>query len=168
MFKFIIKIQPLGLMYGSAGAFLSPENLVGRSGAKFPPEAATLSGLFLSEGKSQPEEWEDLRQNLHVTGPFWASCERPGDEEYFYVPIPRHKIFSQHENGEDQADEWQICSHQWKRASEQDSEDNSERTQTAQSNESEYAWQRIDYWHDSPEDMLAAKANGALAKSPWT
>jgi len=48
MFKYLISISPLGLMYGSAGAFLSPENLVGRSGAKFPPDAATLSGLMFS------------------------------------------------------------------------------------------------------------------------
>jgi CRISPR-associated protein Cmr3 len=163
MFKFIIKIQPLGLMYGSAGAFLSPENLVGRSGAKFPPEAATLSGLFLSTSKSDHETWEDLRQNLHVTGPFWASCEKPGDEEYFYVPIPRHKIIRKDENGEDLADEWQMHANQWRRAS----EENDECPQNAKVVESEYTWQRIDYWHDSPKDMLAAKANGALAKSPW-
>ena len=36
-FQYLIKISPLGFMYGSAGGFLSPENLVGRAGAKFPP-----------------------------------------------------------------------------------------------------------------------------------
>ncbi|NJR66897.1 MAG: CRISPR-associated protein Cmr3, partial [Leptolyngbyaceae cyanobacterium CRU_2_3] len=46
MFRYLIAIEPLGLLYGSAGKFLSPENLVGRSGNSFPPSAATLSGLF--------------------------------------------------------------------------------------------------------------------------
>lgn len=161
MFKYIIKIQPLGLMYGSAGAFLSPENLVGLSGRKFPPDAATLSGLFLSAGKSQPEVWEELRQNLHVAGPFWAICEKPGDEEYFYVPLPRHKVFGKDENGKDCADEWQLSTGKWKRVSEQ----NSELPEEAKLGESEYSWQRIDCWDDSPQDMLDQK--GTLAKSPW-
>lgn len=162
MFKYIIKIQPLGLMYGSTGAFLAPENLVGLSGAKFPPEAATLSGLFLSANKSNSEVWEDLRQNLHVAGPFWATCEKPGDEEYFYVPMPRHKIIGKDENGEDCADEWQLHMDKWRRAS----DSNSEHSQETKSIESDYAWQRIDYWNDSPQEMLAA--NCSLAKSPWT
>ncbi len=161
MFKYIIKIQPLGLMYGSAGAFLSPENLVGLSGGKFPPEAATLSGLFLSASKTQPKGWEELRQNLHIAGPFWAICNKPGDEEYFYVPLPRHKIFCKDENGEDRADEWQLLTDKWKRASEQ----NSELPEEAKIGESDYTWQRIDYWDDSPIDMLAKK--GALEKPPW-
>jgi CRISPR-associated protein Cmr3 len=37
MFKYLISIEPLGLLYGSAGGFLSPESLVGRSGESFPP-----------------------------------------------------------------------------------------------------------------------------------
>ena len=51
MFNYLILIHPLGFMYGSAGGFLSPENLVGRSGSKFPPEATTLAGLFLLQIK---------------------------------------------------------------------------------------------------------------------
>jgi CRISPR-associated protein Cmr3 len=162
MFKYLIKIQPLGLMYGSAGAFLSPENLVGLSGRKFPPDAATLSGLFLSTGKSQPDVWEELRQNLHVAGPFWTICEKPGDGEYFYVPLSRHKILGKDGNGEDRADEWQLIAGKWERASEQNSESPEEETKIG---ESDYTWQRIDYWDDSPQDMLAKK--GSLEKSPW-
>lgn len=86
MFKYLITISPLGFMYGSSGGFLSPENLVGRSGAKFPPEAATLSGLFFSTNKVKsyisPKELSD---NLFVAGPFWAKSDDP---EYFYLPIP--------------------------------------------------------------------------------
>ena len=55
MFKYLIRVHPLGMLYGSAGAFLSPENLVGRSGAKFPPEASTLAGLFFSENFGDKE-----------------------------------------------------------------------------------------------------------------
>ena len=88
MFKFLVQIIPLGLMYGSSGAFLSPENLVGQSGAKFPPESATVSGLFFSVNKS--EHFIDpivLRNELHVAGPFWSDIDDP---EYFYVPVPKH------------------------------------------------------------------------------
>lgn len=31
-FQYLIIIKPLGFLYGSAGRFLSPDNLVGRSG----------------------------------------------------------------------------------------------------------------------------------------
>lgn len=167
MFKFLIKIQPLGLMYASTGGFLSPENLVGRSGAKFPPDAATLSGLIFSSNKSDPKVVEDLRYNLRVAGSFWAKCEKPGDEQFFYVPMPRHKII-----GEDDADEWQMKSGQWKLASEPDDqelnkESESESQWQAKKVESEYFWQRIDYWDDLPADTLFAKDRGAVAKTPW-
>lgn len=161
MFKFLIKIQPLGLMYASAGAFLSPENLVGQSGVKFPPEAATLSGLILSAHKSQPEKLEDLRYNLRVAGPFWAKCEKPGDEQFFYVPVPRHKII-----GEDDVDEWQMKSGKWTLASEP--EDNElDKESESKKVEPEYFWQRIDCWEDSPADILFNKDEGTVAKTPW-
>ena len=161
MFRYIIKIQPLGLMYGSAGAFLSPENLVGLSGRKFPPDAAALSGLLLSSSKSQPKVWEDLRQNLYVAGPFWARCKKPGDEEYFYVPLPRHKIIGKDKDGEECADQWQLISGKWERISQQ----SPELSEEDKLGESDYAWQRIDYWHESAQDMLGKKS--VLEKSPW-
>nr|MBA3922704.1 CRISPR-associated protein [Nostocaceae cyanobacterium] len=101
MFKYIIYITPLGMMYGSAGAFLSPENLVGRSGAKFPPEAATLSGLIFSINKINQEKLpkheqqklqQELSDNLYVAGPFWTTNDN--DKQNFYVPIPWSKIIS--------------------------------------------------------------------------
>ncbi|UBF29631.1 type III-B CRISPR module-associated protein Cmr3 [Kovacikia minuta CCNUW1] len=79
MFQYLIVIEPLGLLYGSAGRFLSPENLVGRSGISFPPSAATLSGLFAATYSS-----EDL-QSLQLAGPFWGKGE---DVQNFYVPTP--------------------------------------------------------------------------------
>ncbi len=78
-FSHIIVIKPLGFLYGSAGKFLSPENLVGRSGTSFPPSAATLSGIFAA---SLPP---DKIKNLQLAGPFWAWSHNP---QNFYVPTP--------------------------------------------------------------------------------
>jgi CRISPR-associated protein Cmr3 len=79
-FKYLIQIEPLGLLYGSAGRFLSPDNLVGRSGTSFPPSAATVSGLFAaSHGNAGV-------QDLQLAGPFWAQADQP---QNFCVPIPQ-------------------------------------------------------------------------------
>ncbi|WP_041934061.1 type III-B CRISPR module-associated Cmr3 family protein [Gloeothece verrucosa] len=82
MFSYLIMIEPLGFLYGSSGRFLSPENLVGRSGTNFPPSAATFSGLFAAEYGN------DAIQNLLVAGPFWGNTEKVGSEQNFYVPTP--------------------------------------------------------------------------------
>lgn len=78
-FSHLVIIQPLGLLYGSAGRFLSPENLVGRSGSSFPPSAATLSGIFAAELGG------DNIKSLQLAGPFWAWSRNP---QNFYVPAP--------------------------------------------------------------------------------
>ena len=81
-FSYLITLTPLGLLYGSTGRFLSPENLVGRSGAHFPPSAATLSGIFAAQlAESQPDQLKDL----YVAGPFWSWQSNPQD---FCVPTP--------------------------------------------------------------------------------
>lgn len=83
MFQYLIVIEPLGFLYGSAGRFLSPENLVGRSGTSFPPSAAALSGLFAAvEGKTKMHQ-----DDFYLAGPFWANSETP---ENIYVPTPFH------------------------------------------------------------------------------
>jgi CRISPR-associated protein Cmr3 len=46
-FTHLLQITPLGLLYGSAGGFLSPENLVGRSGNKFPPNSGHWFSLII-------------------------------------------------------------------------------------------------------------------------
>ncbi len=155
MFKYIIYMTPLGMMYGSAGAFLSPENLVGRSGAKFPPEAATLSGLIFSINKisqeSLPKEERDklqkkLREYLFVAGPFWTN--REDDRQNFYVPIPRSKIISKKE-----VNEWIF--------------DNGKFTyeqQNLENIESDYQWQRVTAW-GQPNQLL--KENQSVAATPW-
>jgi len=89
-FQYLITIEPLGLLYGSAGRFLSPENLVGRSGTTFPPSSATLSGLFASAYGGN----KNILDNLLVAGPFWGITEevKSQDNQNFYVPTPRNYL----------------------------------------------------------------------------
>ena len=88
MFQYLIIIEPLGLLYGSAGRFLSPENLVGRSGISFPPSAATVSGLYAATLN------EEAIASVKIAGPFWAFSQQP---ENFYVPIPFSSLVKQGE-----------------------------------------------------------------------
>lgn len=149
-FEYLIKINPLGFLYGSMGAFLSPENLVGRSGSKFPPDSATLSGVFFKTNQEKPFTQDNIKHNLFIAGPFWAKNDDP---EYFYVPIPWHKVIA-----DDGVDEWKIVDHKWYR----------EETETENGNkrylEPDYRWQKINYWDDTPETI---KSNGGFAKAPW-
>lgn len=150
-FCYLIQIKPLGMIYGSAGAFLSPENLVGRSGSKFPPDAATLSGLFFSANYQNQELKEELREQLFVAGPFWAENERP---QKIYVPIPWHKVIGKDSNGKDDWDEWTLREKDgvrvWHRAK--------------PDLEPSYTWQRIDDWYEDPQAMIKRKTAKA---SPW-
>jgi CRISPR-associated protein Cmr3 len=87
-FKYLISIEPMGLLYGSAGRFLSPENLVGRSGESFPPSAAAASGLvaaYYAKQHSDPNNLREVLNSLRIAGPFWANSETP---QNFYVPTP--------------------------------------------------------------------------------
>lgn len=146
MFKYLITINPLGFMYGSAGAFLSPENLVGRSGAKFPPEASTLSGLIFSISKINKNfSQTELRENLYVTGPFWAKSD---NKQNFYVPIPWHKIIAKKGIGE-----WKIENGEW------------QLEKDIEKPEADYRWQTITSWKDSPKSL---KTNSkSIADHPW-
>ncbi|MFB2898374.1 type III-B CRISPR module-associated Cmr3 family protein [Aerosakkonemataceae cyanobacterium BLCC-F50] len=78
-FEYLIIIEPLGFLYGSAGRFLSPENLVGRSGNSFPPSAATVSGLYAANYH------QNELSNLRIAGPFWAFSN---NLQNFFVPVP--------------------------------------------------------------------------------
>ncbi|MBD1856430.1 MULTISPECIES: type III-B CRISPR module-associated Cmr3 family protein [Leptolyngbya] len=89
-FQYLIAIEPLGLLYGSTGRFLSPENLVGRSGTQFPPSAATLSGLLAAHYSDRPNHLQDLQ----LAGAFWAWSENP---QNFYVPTPFNYLVQQGE-----------------------------------------------------------------------
>jgi CRISPR-associated protein Cmr3 len=147
MFKYLITINPLGLMYGSAGAFLSPDNLVGLSGFKFPPEAATLSGLMFSVNKTTKNfPQNELNANLFVAGPFWANLK---DKQNFYIPIPWNKIIAKKA-----VDEWQLKDGQW------ELENKSEKL------EPDYRWQTIDSWGTSAKTIKINKYN-SVADKPW-
>jgi CRISPR-associated protein Cmr3 len=98
-FKYLIIIEPLGLLYGSSGRFLSPENLVGRSGTSFPPSAATLSGLFAASNKDKGKDKDKDKDihNLMLAGPFWGNVDelisdKQNFEQSFYVPTPRNYL----------------------------------------------------------------------------
>jgi CRISPR-associated protein Cmr3 len=93
-FTHLIIIEPLGLLYGSSGRFLSPENLVGRSGSNFPPSSATLSGLFAASTKSKDTDICDLM----LAGPFWGKVdELTSTEQNFYVPTPNNYLVKEKE-----------------------------------------------------------------------
>ncbi|MBW4512315.1 MAG: type III-B CRISPR module-associated protein Cmr3 [Scytonematopsis contorta HA4267-MV1] len=146
MFQYLISISPLGFMYGSSGAFLSPENLVGRSGTKFPPEAAALSGLICGINKDKKEfTQEELRNNLFVAGPFWAETN---NKQNFYVPIPWYKIIAEKGVGE-----WFLEAGEWQR---DNNDDNLE---------PDYRWQTISSWKSPAKDFKSTKSS--VAENPW-
>jgi CRISPR-associated protein Cmr3 len=160
-FRSLITVSPLGLMYGSAGGFLSPENLVGRSHSKFPPDAATVAGLLLNANREQQfTDPERLKQNLVVAGPFWADRDHP---KRFYVPIPWHRIMAETDDdewtlvqkpngssGEPTHSHWQLNQCQWSRQKKEV--------------EPAYAWQVIDDWEVSPPEL---REREAIAAAPW-
>jgi CRISPR-associated protein Cmr3 len=156
-FQSLIAISPLGLMYGSTGGFLSPENLVGRSNTKFPPDTATVAGLifnthreYQATGKSFTPHVE-LRQSLTVAGPFWAKSDKPTQ---FYAPIPRHYII-----GQEDADKWMLVN---KRTQEIDNIDNPswqlnqqiwKRDSSKRGLNAQYHWQDISDWDRDADDV---------------
>jgi len=147
MFKYLITIHPLGLMYGSSGGFLSPENLVGCSREKFPPDAATLSGLFFSANKVNSfTTQQELRDNLYVAGPFWSE-EKKLRQNNFYLPIPRTKVVS-----DQGTNEWKIEQGKWN-VKNRDYE-----------LESEYFWQEAMAWNRTAREVKDGKV---IAKAPW-
>jgi CRISPR-associated protein Cmr3 len=166
-FQFLVTVSPLGLMYGSAGAFLSPANLVGRSGSKFPPDASALAGLFFNANREQKfADHHDLKKNLVVAGPFWAKRDKPSQ---FYVPIPWSQIV-----GEKEDDEWSLALKQAQEPSEGSSDSASSESQWSLGKHRwerqikdlnpAYYWQTIDAWNSSSRQMREA---GAIAPNPW-
>ncbi|MFM6158173.1 MAG: CRISPR-associated protein Cmr3, partial [Sphaerospermopsis kisseleviana] len=69
MFEFLIIIEPLGFLYGSAGRFIEEESFVSLSNRKFPPSTATISGLYAATVETE------LITSLQIAGPFWAYTE---------------------------------------------------------------------------------------------
>lgn len=99
----LVIIEPLGLLYGSAGRFLSPENLVGRSGSSFPPSAATLSGIFAAELRG------DIK-HLQLAGPFWGKCDELPD---FYVSTPLNYLIEKGTSKIKYKLRWDAVENQW-------------------------------------------------------
>lgn len=96
-----IKIRPLGHLYGSAGPFLSPDNLVGRAGNQFPPSAMTFAGLVAAAVADQ----EQIK-TYQFAGPFWAKNKAEAEDKTktkaedkinLYVPTPQNCLVKDNE-----------------------------------------------------------------------
>ncbi|MDB9512834.1 CRISPR-associated protein [Kamptonema animale CS-326] len=154
MFKYQILVKPLGMMYGSAGGFLSPENLVGRSGAKFPPEAATMVGLFFSTHHGNASVKTKLKEELFVAGPFWAEQSNQNDINDIYVPIPWSLVI-----GEKEWDEWRLESQNNRLIWERNNSDL----------EPSYSWQQLSMWNKPKRVFSAYNEDGRYSskKNAW-
>jgi len=71
LFKHLISLEPLGLLYGSSGRFLSAENLTGAAGEHFPPDSTVFAGLIASQLPKKST------RDLHTAGPFWSRLDEP-------------------------------------------------------------------------------------------
>lgn len=162
-FQYLITVSPLGFMYGSAGAFLSPENLVGRAGTKFPPDTAAIAGLFFNANREQNfANHKHLRDTLVVSGPFWAKQDKPKN---FYVPIPWHQVIAEKED-----DQWVLVK---KKSDEQDVVESEQRKwclgqhrweRQNKDLKPEYSWQSIDAWNLPANEL---REREAIALAPW-
>jgi CRISPR-associated protein Cmr3 len=150
MFKYLIRVHPLGMLYGSAGAFLSPENLVGRSGAKFPPEASTLAGLFFSENFGDKELWN----NLYVAGAFWGKKDI---EQTVYVPIPRTYIIAK-----DDYTQWEL-----KKDDQDQLNWNRDQNEDKKDLKSELTWFPLSDWEEDLDIIYDKFKEGEIPQTPW-
>ena len=146
MFEYQIIVHPLGMMYGSGGGFLSPENLIARSASKFPPDAATLAGLFLSANYSNAIK-EELKEKLFVAGPFWKKQKAINE---IFVPMPRNLVIDK-----DDWDEWKLKKEGDRPVWYRDKPEV----------ESQYSWQPISFWN---KPKVIAKNKKNLKETPWT
>lgn len=68
-FQHLISLEPLGLLYGSSGRFLSADNLTGLAGEHFPPDSPAFAGLIAGQLP------RDRVRDLHTAGPFWCRLD---------------------------------------------------------------------------------------------
>lgn len=103
-FRHLISLEPLGLLYGSSGRFLSAENLTGLAGEHFPPDSPAMAGLLAAQlPRSQVRE-------LHTAGPFWCRLDEP--ELDLRLPAPLTLL--QQQDGSVQARLcWQVEASAW-------------------------------------------------------
>lgn len=159
-FSYLIQVTPLGLLYGSTGRFLSPENLVGRSGKKFPPGSATLSGLYvqLANNSANEPKTEGILPELNIAGPFWSYNN---NLQNFYVPTPlvysvakksttiKYRLELQSPRSESEPAKW----HPFSLTKEQTDQNQPEKFDTE-------TWLAINDWNN-----ITAKTQ--VKKSPW-
>lgn len=150
--NYLITITPLGHLYGSSGGFLSPENLVGRSREKFPPDAATLAGLILNATYDPQLKQSPIARELYVIGGFWAKQDNKNSKESFFLPIPWTKIIA-----DEDWNEWQL-----------DTQGNWQKQQDNEV-EPEYQWVNIDSWDNPASTLYSDLLNGKprVSKNPW-
>ena len=146
MLQYLIIIEPLGLLYGSAGRFLSPENLVGRSGTSFPPSTAAVSGLFAAK---YGEAWMK-RNDFYIAGAFWAKSEQP---QNFYVPTPKNYLIKGEKIQHKLA--WNVAEKCWLDA---EGESPSDKFESG-------TWLSIQHWKP-PENAEKASVE-KVEKAPW-
>jgi len=151
MFTHLITIDPLGFLYASAGPFLSPENLVGRSGNSFPPSAATLSGLYAAQyGEDQGEQQRTLNlPELRIAGPFWAKSNTIED---FYVPTPFNYLVEQGTNTITYRLHWYPKTKQWLPTQEEQREEYKETLKKWRGG----SWYCIKHWNNSAQNQVAS------------
>ncbi|WP_181279969.1 type III-B CRISPR module-associated Cmr3 family protein [Aphanothece minutissima] len=101
LFNHLITLEPLGLLHGSSGRFLSAENLTGRTAEHFPPDSPAFSGLISAHIPREAGQ----HLELFTAGPFWVSLDQPTDP---YLPAPLNLIRDK-KSGEAIRLEW--CEH---------------------------------------------------------
>ena len=169
-FKYLITIKPLGLLYGSSGRFLSPDNLVGRSGNSFPPSAATLSGIFAANC-----DREQL-SSLQLAGAFWAKDE---DLQDFYVPTPINCLVKDSKitnllTWDSDKEEWQSALPGKKQFSESDADYARDKYKLQNDKYQKGSWIKLSDWHKlkppEPECYLEDYEGfpEVVTEAPWT
>jgi CRISPR-associated protein Cmr3 len=148
MFSHLITIHPLGFLYGSAGPFLSPENLVGRSGNSFPPGAATVSGLYAAQYGEDNQRRLNL-PNLRIAGPFWAKSDTPSD---FYVPTPFNYLVEGGTTKITYRLRWFRGENQWLPQQQEQWEEYQETLKKWRGR----TWRCIKHWNDSDEQQVCS------------
>ncbi|ACK69239.1 hypothetical protein PCC7424_0783 [Gloeothece citriformis PCC 7424] len=158
-FNYLIAIKPLGLLYGSRGRFISPDNIVGRSGTSFPPVSPTLSGVFAAEyGQDNP-----CLKDLVVAGGFWAKSQ---DIQSFFVPTPLNILVNQEE-----IQPFKDCSLKWHTIKDKLTWDSTEQKWTKQQktdtgkNHQSATWIKIDDWQKLQHWSI--KSPLLVCESPW-
>jgi CRISPR-associated protein Cmr3 len=79
-FRHLISLEPLGLLYGASGRYLSAENLTGAAGEHFPPDSPAFAGLIAAH---LPDA---AVRDLITAGPFW--CRPAAADLDLHLPAP--------------------------------------------------------------------------------